>query len=362
VIKKTEGGKYQVRIYSLGKQVGMRTFDKKRDASLWEAEEKRKLVAGQWTDARLGNVSLGSIIDSFNEARLGTISRHAYDTDEANLRLHVPESVKKRPVNSIDVAVIEDLLAEVVRKRKRATASRVRDTLVALFKYAKSRKIATSNPAQEAILAKGTGQEVDKVRPFAPAQLSALIDHARIINAGYANLIEFASLTGLRWGELVELRVRDIRTAPLPLVNVERSKSDAYEVGATKSRKSRRVPLIDRASALIAEQITGKDEDELVFQAPRGGRVNGGNFRRQLDWNTSASGHRPHDLRHTAATSWIADGLDVKTVSVWLGHSSSAITHRVYAGWLGADSDIAAMAKLRAAVADRALTVDGEQP
>jgi hypothetical protein len=66
---------------------------------------------------------------------------------------------------------------------------------------------------------------------------------------------------------------------------------------------------------IIAEQTIG-NENDLIFQAPRGGRVNADNVRRQLTWAQSTFGHRPHDLRHTAATSWISNGLDVKTVLV----------------------------------------------
>jgi hypothetical protein len=32
-------------------------------------------------------------------------------------------------------------------------------------------------------------------------------------------------------------------------------------------------------------------------------------------WNGTALGRRPHDLRHTAASLWIAAGVDIKTVS-----------------------------------------------
>ena len=38
-----------------------------------------------------------------------------------------------------------------------------------------------------------------------------------------------------------------------------------------------------------------------------------------------------HDLRHTYATVAIASGVDVKTVSSVLGHSSAAMTLDVYA-------------------------------
>ena len=74
--------------------------------------------------------------------------------------------------------------------------------------------------------------------------------------------------------------------------------------------------------------------------------MSGRNLHRAPNWAVTAKGHRFHDLRHTAATRWIASGLDVKTVSVWLGHSDSAITHRTYAGYLGATADSAAIALL----------------
>ena len=44
-------------------------------------------------------------------------------------------------------------------------------------------------------------------------------------------------------------------------------------------------------------------------------------------------GRRPtfHDLRHTFATYAISEGIDVKTVSSILGHSSAAMTLNIYA-------------------------------
>lgn len=36
---------------------------------------------------------------------------------------------------------------------------------------------------------------------------------------------------------------------------------------------------------------------------------------------TVAMGRRLHDLRHTAACLWLARGVDLSTVSAWLGHA-----------------------------------------
>ena len=37
-----------------------------------------------------------------------------------------------------------------------------------------------------------------------------------------------------------------------------------------------------------------------------------------------------HQLRHAAASKWLGDGWSIKAVSVWLGHSSTAVTATVY--------------------------------
>ena len=40
----------------------------------------------------------------------------------------------------------------------------------------------------------------------------------------------------------------------------------------------------------------------------------------------------------------------MNTVSVWLGHSTSAITHRNSAGWLGAGANADAIARLEESI------------
>jgi len=353
MIDKAPSGRWRVRIYHQGRQIASNTFDQKKRAEIWESGQKAALIAGDWTDPKLGSTRIDDLVALFNEARIGTIGKHSYDTDEANLRLHVPETTKRRPVNTIRRTDLEDIYGRMLRSRSRSTVLRFRDSLVALFRYAVDRGYVSKNPALESKVPKGTGAVTEKVRPLNDAELTYLTERARQVSAEYANLIEFAAMTGARWGELAELRVSDLTRVPIPAVIIARSKSDGYAIGGTKSRRSRVVPLIAAAEFIAREQAAGKHPKDLLFQSPRGGRLNGGNLKRSLDWTEAASGHRFHDLRHTAATNWIALGLDVKTVSEWLGHSSSAITHRVYAGWLGGDANAAAVARLEAAIKQR---------
>ena len=56
-------------------------------------------------------------------------------------------------------------------------------------------------------------------------------------------------------------------------------------------------------------------------------------------------GRRLHDLRHTAACLWLNRGVDLSTVSAWLGHASISTTNR-YLHYLGTSADSAGLERL----------------
>jgi integrase len=68
----------------------------------------------------------------------------------------------------------------------------------------------------------------------------------------------------------------------------------------------------------------------------RGGRPNAGNeLQRSVSWReATATIGRPklriHDLRHTAASVWLASGADPKVVQRVLGHATAAMTMDLY--------------------------------
>lgn len=346
MIAKQPNGKYQVRIYWQAKQVTMSTFKTLKPAQAWEAAQYLALSTGGWTNPKLGNIVLNDVISEFNEARLGAIAQHSWDTDEANLRNHVSDALKRRPVRAISEHDLEKLLVALLRKSSRHTVRRFRDSLVSLWKFAVKRGYVPVNVALATQVPAGEGEISTPVRPFFEADLAALIAGVRTDNEEYADVIDFLAHTGLRWGEIRALTVADVMQLPMLCLEVSRSHSDGYNLKSTKSGKPRSVPLDDRAAELVLKHSAEKSRSEYLFRSPRGKQLSAANFKRAVQWETRTD-RRVHDLRHTAATNWIAAGLDVKTLSVWLGHSTSAITHRVYAGWLGNDANLAALEKLR---------------
>src|SRR6476646_8503336 len=86
----------------------------------------------------------------------------------------------------------------------------------------------------------------------------------------------------------------------------------------------------------------------------------GSTRRRPFIHSLSSRGRRPHDLRHTAASLWIAAGVDIKTVSAWLGHSTAKLTLDTYGHLMGTDADRAALERVNRALGYRTGTAEGD--
>jgi integrase len=143
--------------------------------------------------------------------------------------------------------------------------------------------------------------------------------------------------------------VRDVASVPHPALNVTRSAPDGQEVrNRTKGGRGRSVPLTAELVPIIAEWSAGKKPDDLLFTSEEGYRLNNSHWRRIVGWPTNCRGRRIHDLRHTAATFWLQNGVDVKTVQQWLGHESAQLTMNLYAHWMGSSADAAAIARINA--------------
>lgn len=346
MIKKTKNDRYQVRVYKHGAEITSRTFDRKKDAESWELAQKRAIQMGTVVDVRTKTATLGELITQFNAARKGAIGAKTWDTDEANLRLHVPESLRRREIATITSAELLVHFTALLRKRSRGTVSRIRNSISSLFAWAELNGSVQFNPVAKARLPKGEQTEEDVMRPFTASQLEATLTAIREFSPQSAEVVEFLALTGLRFGELSALRVGHIVELPHPALLVSRSKTGSYMEKGTKSGRARKVPLVSRASEIVIRRSLGKAPNDLVFEGPRDGQLAANNFARDAKLRLTAPGHRLHDLRHTAATNWLRAGIDVKTASKWLGHADSTTTLRRYAHWMGDPADAVAVAML----------------
>ncbi|MGX6605579.1 tyrosine-type recombinase/integrase [Micromonosporaceae bacterium Da 78-11] len=178
--------------------------------------------------------------------------------------------------------------------------------------------------------------------------------------------------SGLRLGEIIPLRVRNVvfNNKGAATIMVKDGLKNDGTVGDPKSESGDRPVTMDATgSRILAERVRGKKLDDLVFPSPRGGMWDEHNFRDRHWWPAVAeamrcSEHpppappkpargpvrklrndevstcpcpgrlhkrpRPHDLRHSHASTLIDLGWHARKIQGRLGHSSWTVTMQVY--------------------------------
>lgn len=128
--------------------------------------------------------------------------------------------------------------------------------------------------------------------------------------------------TGLRRGELFNLKWADVHLGKNPTLTVE---GDSAKSGTT-----RHIPLNDEAlSALTAWRKTCQKKDGLVFPGKDGAPMD--NVKKSwanLLSDAKIRGFRWHDMRHHFASMLVMAGVDLNTVRELMGHSDIKMTLR----------------------------------
>ena len=140
------------------------------------------------------------------------------------------------------------------------------------------------------------------------------------------NCADFAAglaFTGCRLGEARQIRWRDIDFEAGEIV----VRGDA-ETG-TKNWELRRVPLIPDSRALFQRMRSERADESLAAPVFRVGECQKALDRACNKVGTGRITH--HDLRHLFATRCIESGVDIPTVSRWLGHKDGgALAMKTY--------------------------------
>jgi integrase len=171
----------------------------------------------------------------------------------------------------------------------------------------------------------------ERVKALTEDELGALLGK---IPDRWRTFYAFLAETGLRIGEAIELRWRDVDLGRRR-IRVERQ----FYRGSVRRPKSRYgvrdVPLTETMAKELWRLRAGASEDALVFPAERGGRIDQSNLMSRILKPAAKAagisgevGH--HTLRHLAGSRWFAAGWNAKQVQLALGHHSAAFTLAVY--------------------------------
>jgi integrase len=232
-----------------------------------------------------------------------------------------------------------------------STVRNVMNALRALYAWALPRGMAKINPTRGLRLPTG---ETPRDRIAAPAEAANLIAAlAPEIQAA----LGLAVYGGLRLGELLALRWEDVDLEARTL-RVERSwDHNARRFVEPKSKAGKRtVPIVERLAVLLADHrvLCNQATGGLLLRGDEPGNpLHPTTLRERVSKAWRKAGLKPlgfHEARHTAASIFIASGLNAKTVSTYLGHASITITLDRY-GHLFPGSEAEALGLLNAFLA-----------
>lgn len=234
-------------------------------------------------------------------------------------------------LEKINRKLIRQFLADQnSQKQNKKTLARRLSSLRSFFKYALSQKLISNNPTEEL-----DSPKLDKKIPVSLSytQVKQLLEQPDLSNyLGYRDrtIMELFYSSGIRIGELVALNRQDFNFQNL-LLKLK-----------GKGKKERIVPITKNAANWINNYLNhperhqktdGHDAErdhEAIFLNKLGTRLTTRSIDRHFKSylvKSGLAGHiTPHTIRHTIATHWLENGMDLKTIQMILGHSSLATT------------------------------------
>ena len=279
-------------------------------------------------------IDLNAFKNYLETLHLGSLSQNdlpdkiSYDSSYQDRRKDYDDIL---PLNIIDRKKIRGFLAHLnaINQNKRTIVRRL-SSLRTFFKYAFTNKLISHNPTEDLETPK-----IEKKIPYSLSyeQIQRLFEQPDVNTyLGYRDrvIMELFYSSGLRVSELVALDRLDFDPQNL-LVKLK-----------GKGKKERIVPITKNAAEWIQSylnhperhlEIDGhlpQSDSDAIFLNRLGTRITTRSVDRNFDRYLTASGLAgkvtPHTIRHTIATHWLENGMDLKTIQVLLGHSSLATT------------------------------------
>ena len=325
-IRRLPSGRWQASYSApdLTRAVAPTTFTARMDAEYWLAEERRLIERGDWTSPALRSqqsIARGRTFGSY--ADMWVAQRALKPRTVALYR-----SLLRGPLAKLQTMPLAAITASTVR----AWHAGLPDTptrnahayqlLHSVLNTAVTDGLITANPAAvRGAMSARTKREPVILTPIEVAKLAANIRPSEL-----RAFILIAAWCGLRFGELVELRRKDIGEG-CKVIHVARGAAHARGkcyVDTPKSGRTRKVPVPKLLRADIAEHLAGvpSDPDSLLFPAPSGRcHLSDTSVRKAFHDALGRADVNLHDLRHFAGTQAARVG-NLRETMDYLGHST----------------------------------------
>nr|WP_300144812.1 site-specific integrase [Propionicimonas sp.] len=161
----------------------------------------------------------------------------------------------------------------------------------------------------------------DEPHPFTALELECAWSEWSGYSPVLADVMFMLARTGLRWGEARAVTVADVGGEG---IIVDKSAGEGCAAHRLPGSLARIVPLVPRVRPLVRRLAVSRDADELLFTTSLGAPLRRAAVLRRLHWDETGHGRSLHDLRHTAASLWLAEGVEPSVVRDWLGTARPA--------------------------------------
>ena len=326
-----------------------------------EVVRKLKQLRRKFDDGLLlkaDGVKVAELIERwFNDAMRHQIAPSTFANYQTVVRMHILPSIGTKRLVDLTVSDVDRLLSlKADSGLSTSTVRRIRAVLAQCLDQAirwefVARNVATLSRSPKSIRKEG--------RTLSPEQAHHLLE----VLKGHRNEALYALMlsTGLRRGEALGLLWKDFdREAGVLRVARQLKREGTHLVTTdTKTAKSRRavnlpepmqLALLEHEKRQVDERKTLGDswiETGYIFTSSIGTPIDPRNLYREFqgicrkadigDWH-------PHELRHSAASLMLAQGVKIQVVSQVLGHASIRMTADVYGHLLEPDRKEAAEA------------------
>jgi integrase len=297
-----------------------------------------------------GRETVGAFLRTWVEQVRPSVRPRTYETYDLYIRKALPAFDKLRLSDLRPDHIRALLVTKLKEGLSPRTVSHLRTILNTALTQAVNDKLLAWNPVTATKRPKGSTTN-HKYVWFDRDQAKAFLIAAR--DSRYEAAFGVALALGLRLGEVLGLRQTDVdldgRTIRIEQT-IQRLRARiagkaGYHVGAPKTKLSRRlivvpevlIPMLRRHRARQAELRlaagTAWHDSGLVFTGRNGGPLDARALRTEfaaLIERAGVSKVRFQDLRHSAASLLLAQGVSLRAVMELLGHSTITLTANTY--------------------------------